>query len=89
MNNKRHAQIPHDTICINTIGNKFLVLYRSSIQLDYIRKTSELFDSLRLVLFGLIFVRGYKWSWRDLNPTLQICLFQIVGFDRNSFETIW
>lgn len=68
MNNKRHAQIPHDTICINTIGNKFLVLYRSSIQLDYIRKTSELFDSLRFVLFGLIFVRGYKWSWRGLNP---------------------
>lgn len=23
MNNKRHAQIPHDTIRINTIGNKF------------------------------------------------------------------
>lgn len=59
MNNKRHAQIPHDTIRINTIGPKFLVLYRSSIQLDYIRKTSDLFDILRFVLFGLILVRCY------------------------------
>lgn len=40
------------------------------ISIDRIRheKTSELFDSLRYALFGLISVQGYKWSWRDLNP---------------------
>lgn len=40
------------------------------------KKTSELFDSLRFVLFGLISVRGYKWRWRDLFLMLQMRLYQ-------------
>lgn len=58
----------------------FILVHR--IAYKKILQFSELQD------FSLSFIR-LGWSWRDLNPILQICLFQIVGYNRISFETIW
>ena len=57
---KSHSEIFYNS---TYLSHSFLAFGTESKGLDT-KKTSELFGNMMFVLFGLILVRGHKWSWR-------------------------